>query len=159
MQYGSTMREITRAALAGLAITVVALTTACYSVLSGDTDLAPVEDYSYEEPLSDAEAPEFEPDQQPGGGIAWDEATSYAGTSQRVCGPFAGWGNSTDDIFLNLGRDYPNPDRFQIVIWDIGGIEPIPPQGSTICTEGNITLYEGVAQIELYDPGVIEIYE
>jgi len=103
-----------------------------------------------------AEAPELV--QQPGGGIAWNEAAAHAGTTQRVCGPLAGGGNSYDDVFLNLGRDYPDPARFQIVVWDIGSLEPIAG-GLTLCTSGRITLYEGVAQIELYDPSSIEIYE
>ena len=94
---------------------------------------------------------------QPGGGIAWNEAANYAGTTQRVCGPLAGSGNSTDDVFLNLGRDYPDPARFQIVIWDIGAVEPIP-YGTTLCTSGQITLYKGVAQIELTTPSLIAIY-
>jgi hypothetical protein len=97
------------------------------------------------------------PDEQPGGGIAWNEAVGYAGTEQRVCGPLAGGGNSDDDVFLNLGRDYPDSARFQIVVWDIGGLEPIDG-GVTLCTSGEITLYEGVAQIELTDPSLIEIY-
>lgn len=105
-----------------------------------------------------AAAPEAPAVQQPGGGIAWNEAVAYAGTLQRVCGPLAGGGNDYDDVFLNLGLDYPDPNRFQIVIWDIGGLEPIDG-GKTLCTKGLITLYNGVAQIELYDPSVIEIYE
>ncbi|GAA1520869.1 hypothetical protein BJ978_002668 [Agromyces terreus] len=104
-----------------------------------------------------AASPDAPAPQQPGGGISWNEAVDYAGTTQRVCGPLAGGGNDYDDVFLNLGRDYPDPERFQIVIWDIGGLEPIDG-GKTLCTEGLITLYNGVAQIELYDPSVIEIY-
>ncbi|MBH0083719.1 hypothetical protein [Salinibacterium sp. SWN167] len=96
--------------------------------------------------------------QQPGGGIAWNEAAAHAGTVQRVCGPLAGGGNSYDDVFLNLGRDYPDPARFQIVVWDVGSLESIAG-GLTLCTSGRITLFEGVAQIELYDPSFIEIYE
>ena len=95
---------------------------------------------------------------QPGGGIAWSEAVDYVGTTQHVCGPLAGSGNSDDDVFLNLGRDYPDTGRFQIVLWDIGGVEPIP-HGTTLCTTGEITLYEGVAQIELESAGQVEIYE
>ena len=94
---------------------------------------------------------------QPGGGILWDQAVDYAWTTQRVCGPLAGGGNSEDDVFLNLGRDYPDRERFQIVVWDVGGLEPIDG-GVTLCTSGEITLYEGVAQIELTDPSVTEIY-
>lgn len=101
------------------------------------------------------EQPEVE---QPGGGIAWTEAVGYAGTEQRVCGPLSGDGYSEDDVFLNLGLDYPDPERFQIVVWDVGGIEPIA-YGSTLCASGVITLYNGVAQIELRDPSLISIYE
>ena len=117
--------------------------------------------WEYQAPLA-ATTPEAPPtptaETQPGGGISWDQATDYAGSNQRVCGPLAGGGNSDNDVFLNLGRDYPDRDRFQIVIWDIGGLEPIAG-GVTLCTAGVITLYEGVAQIELRDPSAIEIFE
>lgn len=105
-----------------------------------------------------AEAAAPAPVEQPGGGISWNEAVGYAGTEQRVCGPLAGDGYSEDDVFLNLGLDYPDPERFQIVVWDVGGLEPIA-HGSTLCTWGLITLYNGVAQIELEDPSLISIYE
>ncbi len=98
------------------------------------------------------------PVEQPGGGIAWNAAVGYAGTEQRVCGPLSGDGYSEDDVFLNLGLDYPDPERFQIVVWDVGVLEPIA-HGSTLCTSGVITLYNGVAQIELDDPSLISIYE
>ena len=94
---------------------------------------------------------------QPGGGIAWNEAPSFVGTVQRVCGPLVGDGNPEDDVFLNLGLDYPSVGRFQIVIWDVGRIDPIP-YGVTLCTTGQITVYDGVAQIELEDPRQVEIY-
>lgn len=103
-----------------------------------------------------ADAPEVE--NQPEGGIAWNEAVNYAGSTQRVCGPFAGSGSSNDDVFLNLGRDYPDPERFQIVLWDVGGVDPIT-SGATVCTSGQITLYKGVAQIELQSVSLVEIYE
>jgi len=94
----------------------------------------------------------------PGDGILWSDASDYAGTTQRVCGPLAGIGSSTDDVFLNIGLDYPDPGRFTIVLWDIGGVEPIAA-GAMLCTSGPITLYEGVAQIELRSASSVEIYE
>lgn len=94
----------------------------------------------------------------PGGGIAWSDAAAHAGTTQTVCGPPAGSGYSDDDAFLNLGLDYPNPGRFQIVVWDVGRIEPIPV-GVTLCTTGRISLYKGVGQIELRVPGAVLIYD
>lgn len=90
------------------------------------------------------------------GRSSWNNATAYAGTVQEVCGPFAGTGTSNDDVFLNLGLDYPNPDRFQIVLWDVGGVEPLAT-GTTLCITGLITLYEGVAQIETESVGSVQV--
>lgn len=96
--------------------------------------------------------------EQPGGGLPWDDAAEYIGTVQRVCGPLATIRNSSDDVFLNVGRDYPDASRFTIVLWDIGGVESIA-SGTTVCTEGLITSYEGVAQIELRSASDVEIWE
>ncbi|MGO4593144.1 hypothetical protein AB4Z18_04910 [Leifsonia sp. 2TAF2] len=93
---------------------------------------------------------------QPGGGLAWNQAIDHTGTTQRVCGPLAGSGQSEDDVFLNLGLDYPDPGRFQFVLWDVGGVEAIP-LGTTLCAAGPITLYNGVAQMELHSAEQIEI--
>jgi len=92
------------------------------------------------------------------GRIAWNDAIDHVGTTQEVCGPLAGMGNSTDDVFLNLGLDYPDPGRFQIVLWDVGGVEPLAP-GTTLCITGLITLYEGVAQIETEVVGSVQVVE
>ncbi len=84
---------------------------------------------------------------------------SYAGTTQRVCGPLAGIGNSDDDVFLNLGRDYPDSARFRILIWDIGSVDPIPIC-ATVCVTGRVGIYKGVAEIVLKpgDIGSVEVY-
>lgn len=95
---------------------------------------------------------------QLGGGVPWHEASQYVGTTQYVCGPLADIGASDDDVFLNIGRAYPDPERFTIVLWDIGGVEPIPP-GVTLCVSGDVTLYEGVAQIQVRSASAVEIYE
>ena len=92
------------------------------------------------------------------GGLPWDQAVNHADSNQRVCGPLAGMGTDEDDVFLNLGRDYPDPGRFQIVLWDVGGVESLPV-GTTVCATGPITLYNGVAQIELDNIGPVEIWE
>jgi hypothetical protein len=94
---------------------------------------------------------------QPAGGISWREGGDNVGTTQRVCGPLAGIGRSSDDVFLNVGRDYPDPERFTIVLWDVGGVEPLPT-GTNLCASGRITLYQGVAQIELRSIGAVEVY-
>jgi hypothetical protein len=85
-------------------------------------------------------------------------AVDYAGTTQQVCGPLAGTGNSTDDVFLNLGLDYPDPGRFQMVLWDVGGLEPLAT-GTILCATGLITRYEGVAQIETESVSSVQVVE
>ena len=94
---------------------------------------------------------------QPGGGIPWNEARQHVGTSQRVCGPLSGIGSSDDDVFLNIGRDYPDPMRFTFVLWDVGGVEP-KPTGTMLCASGQITSYEGAAQIELRSISAVQVY-
>jgi hypothetical protein len=93
----------------------------------------------------------------PGGGIAWNRAINHVGSRKRVCGPLAGIGSSSDDVFLNIGRDYPNPDRFTVVLWDVGGVKPIAV-GTTVCVFGRISLYRGVAEIQLRSASDVKLY-
>ena len=93
-----------------------------------------------------------------GSEITWDQARDQVGTKQRVCGPLAGAGQSGDDVFLNLGRNYPDPKRFQIVVWDVGSVDT-PRLGQTLCATGRITQYRGVAQIELRSASDFEVSE
>lgn len=93
----------------------------------------------------------------PTGAIAWSDAVNYAGTTQYVCGPLVNSGTDQNDVFLNLGLGYPDAGRFTIVLWDVGGVESIP-EGTTLCVTGPITLYEGVAQVELSDVGAVEVW-
>jgi hypothetical protein len=90
-------------------------------------------------------------------GIEWDQAIEHVGTRQRVCGPLAGIGTDSDDVFLNIGRDFPDPGRFTIVLWDVGGVEPVPP-GTLLCATGVVTDFEGVAQIQLRSVHAVEVY-
>ncbi|TNC16590.1 hypothetical protein FHE66_14520 [Georgenia sp. 311] len=94
----------------------------------------------------------------PSGATSWSEAGSYVGSTRYVCGPLASIRNSTDDVFMNIGLDYPDRSRFTIVLWDIGGIEQVAT-GTTVCVEGPITTYEGVAQIELRSTDAVELWE
>jgi hypothetical protein len=88
--------------------------------------------------------------------ISWREAGSHVGTNQRVCGPLVGTGSSTDDVFWNLGRNYPDPGRFTIVLWDVGSADA-PPLGRTLCVTGRITSYRGVPQIELRSASQVDV--
>ena len=93
----------------------------------------------------------------PDGGLGWDEARAHAGTVQRVCGPLMSARQTDDGTFVNVGQDYPSADRFTFIFWDIY-LEPIEP-GATVCGSGEIYLYDGVvAQMEMWDPGELEIW-
>ncbi|MGA1827541.1 hypothetical protein [Microbacterium sp.] len=63
----------------------------------------------------------------------------------------------TDDgTFVNVGQDYPSADRFTFIFWDLS-LDPIDA-GATLCGSGEIYLYDGVAQMEMGDPGALEIW-
>lgn len=94
----------------------------------------------------------------PAGSISWSEAIGHVGSTQYVCGPLVNSGTSGDDVFLNLGRGYPDVERFTIVLWDIGGIESLP-RDTTLCATGKITIYQGTAQIELRSTDAVEVWE
>jgi len=96
--------------------------------------------------------------EQPGGGIPWNEAVNYVGSTQRVCGPLRSQRPWEDSVFFNIGRDYPDPGRFTVVLWEVGLVETLEP-GVTLCAEGLISSFEGVAQIELYDTASVEVGE
>ncbi len=98
--------------------------------------------------------------------IQWDDAASYAGQRETVCGPVVDThyasSSSGEPTFLNLGRRHPDPDRFTVVIWGRNrGNFSTPPEsfymGKTICVTGAIELYQGVPEIEASSPAQIEI--
>lgn len=92
----------------------------------------------------------------PEGGLGWDSARAHAGTVQRVCGPLTSMRDTGDGTFVNIGQDYPSADRFTFIFWDVY-LDPIET-GATICGSGEIYLYEGVAQMEMWDPSALEIW-
>lgn len=95
--------------------------------------------------------------------IQWDEARDHIGDEREVCGEIASVrpGDGSATLFFNLGLDYPDPDRFTIVVF-----EEFDPSadldeviGGTICAEGKIVEYEGSAQIHLDSFGDISVPE
>ena len=89
--------------------------------------------------------------------IQWDEAKDHPGDRLTVCGPVVDthWasGSNGKPTFLNIGKPYPDPDRFTVVIWiDYRANFPPSPEdyylGKTICVTGLIDEYNGSPQIE-----------
>jgi len=98
--------------------------------------------------------------------INWNEADGYIGEFVTVCGPVvsAYFATSTNGqpTFLNIGKEYPDPERFTALIWG-KNLENFPfnPDeyyfGKTICIQGFVEEYKGTLEIEVTDPEQIEI--
>jgi hypothetical protein len=95
------------------------------------------------------------------GAIAWDAAAEHVGQIVTVRGPVVDATYASDSrgqpTFLNIGRGYPDPARFTVVIWIPNRANfPAPPEelysGQTVCVTGQITLYNGSAEMEIIGP-------
>lgn len=101
------------------------------------------------------------------GGISWNQAEHHIGERVTVYGPvvdahYASTSNGKP-TFLNIGKPYPNPARFTVVIWGSNrSYFPSPPEsyyyGKMICVTGLVTEYEGAPQIEARNPSQIQEY-
>ena len=98
--------------------------------------------------------------------IQWDEAYQYVDQYMSVCGPVVDsyFAASTDGqpTFLNLGKEYPDPDRFTVLIWgrNLEGFPFNPDEyyyGKSICVAGKIVDYQGTFEIEARNPEQIEV--
>jgi hypothetical protein len=100
------------------------------------------------------------------GAIPWEEAIQHIGETTTVCGPVASayYASSSrgKPTFLNIGKKHPDPERFTVVIWGRNRpkFSPSPEElynRKTICVSGEITEYNGIAEIEVSEPGQIVV--
>jgi hypothetical protein len=98
--------------------------------------------------------------------ISWSDAGNYVNQSKTVCGPVmrATFAQTTNGqpTFLDLGRTYPDPARFSVLIWGNQRANfQSPPEtlyrGKTICVTGKIVTYQGSLEIEVKTPSQIQI--
>jgi len=98
--------------------------------------------------------------------INWNEADGYIDEFITVCGPVvsAYFATSTNGqpTFLNIGKEYPDPERFTALIWgrDLEYFPFNPDEyyfGKTICVQGLVEEYKGTLEIEVTDPEQIII--
>lgn len=92
----------------------------------------------------------------------WNEAGRHVGETACVEGPVAGVGTSRGgDVFINVGRPYPDPNRFTLFIpaRHVGKFEAafgsrfwIDLPGRIVSARGEIRLYQGVPEIQLSEP-------
>ena len=71
-------------------------------------------------------------------------------------------GSNGKPTFLNVGKDYPDPARFTVLIWgeNRGKFSPAPEiqyKGKTIYVYGLIELYKGSPEIVITSPSQIQI--
>jgi hypothetical protein len=106
-------------------------------------------------------SPDFGPDT-----VSWNDAKNFIGQTKTVCGNVmrATFAESTNGqpTYLDLGRTYPDPSRFSVVIWGNQRANfPTPPEtlyrGKTICINGAIRTYQGVPQIEVRSPAQVQV--
>jgi hypothetical protein len=100
------------------------------------------------------------------GAIGWTEAANSVGAVATVRGPvvdsyFASRGEG-QPTFLDVGRPYPDPDRFSVVIWgrDRSNFTTPPEQtyrGRTVCVSGLIDTASGSPGIEVTSPTAISV--
>jgi DNA/RNA endonuclease YhcR with UshA esterase domain len=99
------------------------------------------------------------------GAISWSDASAHIGEMTLVEGPVVGTtfasSSNGQPTFLNIGKDYPDPGRFTVVIWGENRASfSTPPEdaysGKTICVTGEIDTYKGVPQVAVSSPSQIE---
>jgi hypothetical protein len=97
----------------------------------------------------------------------WQDASGLIGQRTCVCGLVESVIFRADvtgqPTFVNVGRDFPDPARFQLVIWGKERPRFIPPPETVyrdrfIKACGVVTLYQSVTQMEVQSPSQITAY-
>ncbi len=98
--------------------------------------------------------------------ISWQDAYLYKGNTITIYGPVVDshWAETSKGkpTFLNIGKPYPDSDRFTILIWiNERNIFPAPPEtyylGKTIYVTGIIEEYNGSYEMVVRSPSQIVI--
>ena len=90
--------------------------------------------------------------------VAWDDADQVVGQQAAIVGPVASANHEPDvggaPTFVNLGGVHPDPERFDVVIYeDVRAAFDPPPEdafeGADVCVRGEVDERDGVPQIVL----------
>jgi hypothetical protein len=89
----------------------------------------------------------------------WDEAAARVGDHTKVCGPPQGIRRSRDATLLDVGVEYPDPDRFTIVIaGPPADLADVTRDGVLeVCATGEVTQDDGVVQVRLQSASEIQV--
>lgn len=100
------------------------------------------------------------------GSPSWSRASTLVGSQALVGGPVESVlyepGPTGSPRFLNIGVDYPNPDRFTVIIWGTNRASFVPKpeaayRGEAVCVRGLVRRYRGVPQMQVSSPDQIII--
>jgi hypothetical protein len=99
--------------------------------------------------------------------VSWDKAKDHEGETLHVQGPVVSvYESHSGSVTIHLGKDYPDPDRFDIYIpasyvddfrTVFGSDFPDNLVGKTVCIYGYIKTYYGIYEIESHDPEDLSI--
>jgi len=94
--------------------------------------------------------------------VSWEDASLHDGSTVTVTGYVAGVANTGQAMFINIGNDYPNTDRFTVLVWSenfdnfpIDFLDEI--NGEKVAVTGEVEMYRGVPEIIISDPKSIDI--
>ena len=96
--------------------------------------------------------------------VSWKDAHRHIGETITVSGPVVDshWAETSNGrpTFLNIGKPYPDPDRFTVVIWvDDRAAFSAPPEtyyyGKTVNVTGLVEEYKGTYEMIISSPGQI----
>ena len=82
--------------------------------------------------------------------IEWSDAEDAVGESATVCGPVRSVLFDRGNTFINVGEDFPDPERFTIVVWNES--YRTFDAGDDACASGSVIDFRGARQIQIYDP-------
>ena len=91
--------------------------------------------------------------------VQWSEARAHEGEKVTVVGPVVNYHPTRrgGHVLLNVGKDYPDPDRFTVFIRDEADAPAGYDMGKTIAVTGTVKLYRGVPEIEVTSPSQIAV--
>jgi hypothetical protein len=89
--------------------------------------------------------------------IPWDIARDYPGEFLEIRGPVVRGFTDPDSgaVFLDLGREYPDPERLSLVIVDpsnFPGDVASRYVDRLVCARGTVAEFEGAANVIVRDP-------
>ena len=98
--------------------------------------------------------------------IMWYQAKRYVGLTRTVKGPVKGtrYASSTSGrpTFINIGKNFPNPSRFTVVIWGkyrsaFSSRPEVFYRGKTVLATGIIRMYKGSPEMFIRSPSNLRV--